>query len=137
MAQAMAFQAAQAADGDIIIQRQVQSRIATRAPLLPDPNPEIVNPGTDARRMAAEMSDADFANVASGAALRGHYVESQITQGLVPNHSGSVLAGPQSGTQTVGGGGGGGGAVSGPAISGTINQSIKQGLGPLNAIGSK
>jgi hypothetical protein len=60
-----------AAGGDIIILREVQPRSATREPLIPDPNPHVVNPKPNAiidralrgMVMPPELSDSDFAAV--------------------------------------------------------------------------
>ena len=58
-------------NGIIIIKRDVQPRNAMIPPLVPDPDPTTVNanPSQHILRQTNELSDGDFANVASGAGI--------------------------------------------------------------------
>lgn len=129
---------AQAADGDILISREVQPRAAVRQELLPDPNPQVVNPdhSTQIRHnigsglSSVEISDRDFANVTSGTSLgRGLQIFNQ------PGEQGP------DGLRGAGGLGisvGAGGARAGGAtarIGGDVNRSVQQGLRPLQNLG--
>lgn len=119
-----------AADGDIIIEREVQARVATRAPLVSDPNPRVVNPGATSRDLAVEMTDGDFASVSTGMALPDRSVQNQVVNN--PAMSGS----PTHPALSAGGAVHTGGSA-GRAISGQVNQSIQQGLRPLLAPGGR
>nr|WP_288357544.1 hypothetical protein [uncultured Pseudomonas sp.] len=116
----------QAADGDVIITRDVQPRVATRAALVPDPNPLSVNPGRSVVDTTAELADGDFANVSSGLALPaqllgnslGHQVQAPLQQsmpGLGASHSGS----------------------GGNGVASQVNRSVQQGLRPLQMLGDR
>jgi hypothetical protein len=117
---------AQAAEGDVIITREVQPRVATRAALVPDPNPLSVNPGRSVIEATAELADGDFANVSSGLALPqqllgnslGHQVQTPL------QHSMPGLGAPH-------GGGGGSGVAT------QVNRSVQQGLRPLQMLGDR
>lgn len=117
-----------AADGEVIISREVQPRIATRAPLVPDPNPVTVNPGRSVVNATAELGDSDFASVSSGLAL---------PQQLLGNSLGAQpLSVPlQQGVPGLGAGHTGGGAGSGVAAQ--VNRSVQQGLRPLQMLGGR
>lgn len=124
------FMTVWAADGDVILERDVQSRVATRAPLMPDPNPRVVNPGAVARDTTLEVTDSDFANVSSGMALPDRTIQNQVVNN--PALSGNLAhqAIPGAGATRSGGG-------SGRSISGQVNPSIQQGLRPLQPLGGR
>ena len=89
-----------------------------------DPYPTSVNANPSAR-INGELSDGDFANVASGAAFRGNANQHMGgMQGLNvvtnPNGMPGMTAGHQGG--------------SGGAISGTINRAMSSGLAPLGRL---
>lgn len=130
---------AQAADGDILISRQVQPRAAARQELMPDPNPQRVNPDHSQQirdtltgaHTAMEISDSDFASVSSGSTLThglhifAHPVERPAgTQ--APGRSAMGVTGTESIGRAVGGVG---------RAGGTINRSVQQGLRPLQNLG--
>ncbi len=116
----------QAADGDVIITREVQPRVATRAALVPDPNPLSVNPGRSVVDATAELGDSDFASVSSGLALPqqllghslGNHVQTPLQQsvpGLGASHSGGA----------------------GSGVAAQVNRSVQQGLRPLQMLGER
>ncbi len=125
-----------AAGGDILLSREVQPRAATREPLVPDPNPRVVNPkpstyvGEDLqmRSVPGELNDGDFAAVTSGARMTQQLL-SPTVQGA---HSAtSRLGNPSSvaGNNPVGHAGGSLGK-----IDSNVNRSIQQGLRPLQIL---
>ncbi|MBM7061995.1 hypothetical protein JQX08_14885 [Pseudomonas sp. UL073] len=138
--------AVQAADGDIVLFREVQPRTATRQPLVPDPNPRVVNPqtmtegpvkqGTQTtnivtRSMGNELSDSDFADVSSGSGLA-------IQRSTAGQAVGSTLLSTpnaQQGMPTSSASHQGGGANN--AIAGQVNRSIQQGMRPLQMLGGQ
>lgn len=89
-----------------------------------DPYPTTVN-ANPSDRVNNELSDGDFASVASGTAFRGN--TSQVMGGMQglnvvtnPNGMPGMTAGHQGG--------------SGGAISGTINRAMSSGLAPLSRL---
>ncbi|WP_157719000.1 hypothetical protein [Geopseudomonas guangdongensis] len=130
LAIAMFAAVAQAADGEVILTRDVQPRIATRPALVPDPNPLTVQMDRSAlvnsSVAAGELSDGDFSQVSSG--------QSVMTRALqLPMHTPGLdgkSAGAAQGMPNIAGGHGG----SGGAISGQINKSLQQGLAPLKML---
>lgn len=127
---AMFAAVARAADGEVILTRDVQPRIATRPALVPDPNPLTVQMDRSAlvnsSVAAGELSDGDFSQVSSG--------QSVMTRALqLPMHTSGLdgkSAGAAQGMPNIAGGHGG----SGGAISGQINKSLQQGLAPLKML---
>lgn len=129
---------AYAAGGDIIISREVQPRVATRQELVPDPNPQLVNPDQSTQirdnlrsgRNAMEVTDSDFANVTTGTSLgRGLQIFTQHgdpTTGAMQSRSGLGITG------SVGGGQAGGSSA---RIGNDVNRSVQQGLRPLQNLG--
>ncbi|MCU1718560.1 hypothetical protein [Pseudomonas sp. 5P_3.1_Bac2] len=122
--------------GDIIISREVQPRTATRAPMVPDPNPLVSNPGAITHRVTTgELSDADFAAVATGAALSNTSAGSVLggastsTEPMQPQHMPGVASDHRAGN------GGSSGASSN--LSGQLNNRIQQGLRPLQQLGGQ
>lgn len=125
----------QGAEGDIILSRQVQPRAAARQELVPDPNPQIVNPRRDVLLERAlesglaptEISDRDFAGIISGSRFSGAL--GVLPAGVSASH-----------TAPTGGGAAGfnparhAGAAAGRA-GGQVNRSIQQGLRPLQILG--
>lgn len=112
-------------DGRILITRDVQPRIAYRAPLVPDPNPVTVNanPSGHVLRATGELSDGDFANISSGSGISG-----LVTQQT--NNLGGMM-GNQTQLPNMAGGRSSGG---GNGISNMVNSSVQQGLGALKVL---
>ncbi|NIE78432.1 hypothetical protein F3J44_17745 [Pantoea sp. Tr-811] len=121
----LATLSAQAADGIIVITRDVQPRIAYRQPLQPDPNPTTVNanPAAQVLKQTNELSDGDFASVSSGAGITS--LITQQTNGIGSNIN------QQSQLPNMAGGRGTGG---GNGISNMVNSSVQRGLAPLQIL---
>ena len=110
-------------NGVIVLQRDVQPHHFGRD-AGKDPNPTTVN-ANPSDRINGELSDGDFANVASGTSFRGGASQNMGgMQGLntVTNPNGM----PGMGSTHQGG--------SGNAISGTINRAMNSGLAPLGRL---
>lgn len=131
---AVAVLPASAADGDIIIGRDVQTRVATRKELVPDPNPQLVNPKPNAAietglrggRLMGELGDSEFAAVSSGTRLTTQLLGGQVPsfdQGSAFNNQHPGMSGHNSvghsGGRTLGG------------VGSQINRSVQVGLRPL------
>lgn len=117
-----------AGDGDVILTRTVQPRVATRAPLVPDPNPVKVNvsPASQIERQTGELSDADFANVSGSLGNQGRMFNldnSGVLNSSQLRHSGTS-SGHRAGTATSG-------------LGGQINRTVQQGLSPLQNLGGR
>jgi hypothetical protein len=116
---------AQADNGIITIKRDVQTRNAVVPPLIPDPHPTTVNanPSQHILNQTNELSDGDFAGVASGAGIS--QMVTQNTNNLGGNISNqsqlSNLPGGRSGN-------------SGSGIANMVNSNVQQGLGALKII---
>lgn len=119
-----------AADGDIILTRDVQPRVATRPPLVPDPNPTSINVSPhqqvnrqtrDIDQLPGEVSDSDFANINSGLSQPNRLLGTDNPQGL----PGAQQHQPGAGAPSHGNG-----ALS-SGIAGQINRTMQQGLRPL------
>lgn len=125
------------ADGDIIILREVQPRSATRPPLVPDPNPHVVNPKPNSvinqglRGMAAptELSDSDFAGVTGGHGIQRQLsnATSHSLQSTSMQHGSGRANLPASPAASHSGAGLGN-------LDGQINRSLQQGLQPLQGL---
>jgi hypothetical protein len=93
-----------------------------------DPYPTTVNANPSERihqaTASTELSDGEFASVASGSSIRNSVTPNTSVQGL------NVVTNPN-GMPGMGAGHGGG---SGGAISGTINRSLSSGLAPLGRL---
>ncbi|WP_347926882.1 hypothetical protein [Pseudomonas helvetica] len=115
-----------AADGIIVIQREVQTRNATRRPMVPDPTPLTVNANPSKQVISAtnELSDSDISGISSGASIAG-----TITQAT------GTLSGNINGQTQLPGLSAGHSAGSGNGIANRIDGTIQQGLGSLNVIG--
>ncbi|MHC8299992.1 hypothetical protein [Pseudomonas sp. ZS1P83] len=115
----------QADNGVIIIKRDVQPRMATRPPVMPDPNPTTANanPSQHILRQTNELSDGDFASVASGAGI-----SRLIAQGS-SNLGGDITNQTQLSNLPAGRSGN-----SGNGIANMVNSNIQQGLGALKVI---
>ncbi|MDE1166555.1 MAG: hypothetical protein PW845_14515 [Pseudomonas sp.] len=114
-----------AGDGVVVIQREVQPRVATRPTMVPDPNPTTVNTNPSAlvtRVTSHELSDGDFAGISSG---------NSITRTIMPDGNLRGLGGAQQQLPGMSAGHGGG---SGNSISNTVNQAVTQGLSPLRML---
>ncbi|EJN40426.1 hypothetical protein D3C76_1102880 [compost metagenome] len=115
----------QAENGIIVITRDVQPRIATRAPLAPDPYPTTANanPSAYVLKQTNELSDGDFANITSGTGI-----SSLITQ-QTNNVGGNISNQTQLPNLAAGRGTG-----SGNGISNMVNSSVQRGLAPLQIL---
>lgn len=126
-----------AANGDIIIQREVQPRSATRPPLVPDPNPHVVNPkpnsvinqGLSGMAAPAELSDSDFAGITGGQGIQRQVSNASTLslQGTHLRHGNGRSSLPDSPAAGHSGGGLGN-------LDGQINRSLQQGLRPLQGL---
>ncbi|MBA6118941.1 hypothetical protein JET76_01475 [Pseudomonas putida] len=115
----------QAENGIIVITRDVQPRIATRAPLAPDPYPTTANanPSAYVLKQTNELSDGDFAGISSGAGI-----SSLITQ-QTNNLGGNINTQTQLPNLAAGRGTG-----SGSGIANMVNSSVQRGLAPLQIL---
>nr|WP_217437553.1 hypothetical protein [Pseudomonas lini] len=115
----------QADNGIIIIKRDVQPRMATRAPVIPDPSPTTANanPSKQVLRQTNELSDGDFANVASGAGI------SRLVTQNTNNLGGNLTSQTQLSNLPAGRSGN-----SGNGIANMVNSNIQQGLGALKVV---
>ncbi|MHA6194810.1 hypothetical protein ACX3YG_10610 [Pseudomonas wadenswilerensis] len=128
----LAAQAQAEGNGVIILNRDVNTRPAVR-PGLPNPNPTTVNANASARIEAQtgnELSDGDFARVASGATI--------VNRVLAPDASGvrgmnNNVPGTLPGMNNLGGANGGGGGA-GAGISNRVGSAISTGLAPLQML---
>ncbi|MHC8366648.1 hypothetical protein ACYZT9_12415 [Pseudomonas sp. ZT5P21] len=115
----------QADNGIIIIKRDVQPRYATNPPVVPDPNPTTVNanPSKYILGQTNELSDGDFANVASGAGITRLVDQGNNTLGGTITHQTQLsnLPAGRSGN-------------SGNGIANMVNSNVQQGLGALKII---
>lgn len=127
----LAAQAQAEGNGTIVLTRDVQVRHATRMSH-PDPYPATVNVNASSRILSQtnnELSDGDFAGIASGAT---------VTRLLVPDAGGGVRGLNAVPTSLPGvGGGSSTGSASGGGIANTVNQSVQRGLAPLQMLGGK
>lgn len=115
-----------AGDGTIVIQREVQPRVAVRPTMVPDPNPVSVNPNVSAQvnrqLRGLELDDGDFAHITSGNRLGG----SALAEGQLPGIDSSASHGAR-----LPGLSSGKGASGGNNISSQVNRSVQRGLAPL------
>ncbi|KPN90762.1 hypothetical protein [Pseudomonas nunensis] len=115
----------QADNGIITIKRDVQTRNATIPPLIPDPHPTTVNanPSKQILTQTNELSDGDFAGVASGAGI-----SNLVTQNT--NNLGGNISNQQQLSNLPAGRSGN----SGSGIANMVNSNVQQGLGALKII---
>ena len=115
----------QADNGIIIIKRDVQPRMATRAPVIPDPSPTTVNanPSKQILSQTNELSDGDFAGVASGAGI------SRLVTQNTNNLGGNISTQTQLSNLPAGRSGN-----SGSGIANMVNSSIQQGMGAMKIL---
>lgn len=115
----------QADNGIITIKRDVQPRNATVPPLIPDPSPTTVNanPSKQILSQTNELSDGDFANVASGAGI------SRLVTQNTNNLGGNISTQSQLSNLPAGRSGN-----SGSGIANMVNSNVQQGLGALKII---
>ncbi|MHC8344048.1 hypothetical protein [Pseudomonas sp. RT6P73] len=115
----------QAENGIILIKRDVQPRNATIPPLIPDPNPTTVNanPSKQILSQTNELSDGDFAGVASGAGI------SRLVTQNTNNLGGNISNQTQLSNLPAGRSGN-----SGSGIANMVNSNVQQGLGALRII---
>ena len=116
---------ANAGDGTIVLQRDVQPRVATRPTMVPDPNPITVNPNISAqvRQQTGELSDSEFASVTSGSSLQQRIVPNGTLVGMDKGSNQSLQSNP------LGSNGGAGGG-----IANSVNRTVQQGLSPLRML---
>lgn len=112
-------------NGIITIKRDVQVRNAVTPPLIPDPSPTTVNANPSKQILAQtnELSDGDFANVASGASI-----SRMVVQGT-DNLGGNITNQTQLSNLPAGRSGNGG-----SGIANMVNSNVQQGLGALKLI---
>ncbi|WP_422419213.1 hypothetical protein [Pseudomonas sp. GZD-222] len=115
----------QAENGIIIITRDVQTRNAIRAPLVPDPYPTTVNanPSAHILKQTNELSDGDFAGISSGAGISS--LVTQQTNNLGGNINTQTQLPNLAGGRSTG---------SGNGISNMVNSSVQKGLAPLQIL---
>lgn len=115
----------QADNGIIVIKRDVQVRNATSAALAPDPNPTTANANPSKQILAQtnELSDGDFAGVASGAGI------SRLVTQNTNNLGGNISTQTQLSNLPAGRSGN-----SGSGIANMVNSNVQQGLGALRII---
>ncbi|MHC8339485.1 hypothetical protein [Pseudomonas sp. HLT2-19-2] len=115
----------QADNGIIVIKRDVQTRNAVQPPVAPDPNPTTANanPSKHILSQTNELSDGDFANVASGAGI-----SRLVAQGS-NNLGGNITNQTQLSNLPAGRSGN-----SGNGIASMVNSNIQQGLGALKVV---
>jgi hypothetical protein len=99
--------------------------MATRAPVMPDPSPTTANanPSKQVLRQTNELSDGDFANVASGAGI------SRLVTQNTNNLGGNLTNQTQLSNLPAGRSGN-----SGNGIANMVNSNIQQGLGALRVV---
>jgi len=126
---ALPLPALAAGNGVIVINRDVQARPAIRRTGAPDPYPTTVNTNPSQRVLAQtnELSDGDFASVASG---------STVNRVFTPDTNGNLrgMNSVQGQLPGVGGGSGAGAAGTGGGVANTVNQSVQRGLAPLQIL---
>ena len=112
-------------NGIIVITRDVQPRMAIRAPMALDPNPTTANanPSAYVIKQTNELSDGDFASITSGTGI-----SSLITQ-QTNNLGGPIGNQTQLANQAAGRGTG-----SGNGIANMVNSSVQRGLAPLQIL---
>ncbi len=112
-------------NGIIIIKRDVQPRMATRAPMIPDPSPTTANanPSKEILAQTSELSDGDFAGVASGAGI------SRLITQNTNNLGGNISNQTQLSNLPAGRSGN-----AGNGIANMVNSSVQQGLGAMKVI---
>jgi len=126
-------------NGEIIIQRTVQPRVATRPTMTPDPNPLTVNPNVGPQVTgtlngslgASELGDADFASVTSGSSINGFILPGGNLPGFAAQQG--MINNTLSGSAATHGGGSG--PTSGAGISNQVNNALRSGLAPLQMLG--
>ncbi|MEE1924397.1 hypothetical protein V0R50_22735 [Pseudomonas sp. 148P] len=129
-ASVFAAQAQAEGNGVIVLNRDVKTRPAIRSDR-PDPDPTTVNTNASARVLSQtnELSDGDFAGVASG---------SSVGRIMIPNASGArvVNSVPSTlpGMGSLGAASGGGGAGAGAGISNRVGAAVGAGLAPLQML---
>lgn len=119
-----------AGDGSIVIQRELQPRVAFRQTMVPDPNPVAVNPNVssqvNAQLRGLELSDGDFAHIVSGQRLGNGNLADGDLPGLdsISSSKGARLPGISAGRA----------GSSGNGISSQVNRSVQRGLAPLQKL---
>ncbi|MGH8381893.1 hypothetical protein [Pseudomonas sp.] len=112
-------------NGLVVITRDVQTRNAVRAPLVPDPNPVTVNtnPSAQILKQTNELNDGDFASISSGAGITS--LITQQTNNLGGNINNQSQLPNLAGGRSTG---------SGNGISNMVNSSVQKGLAPLQIL---
>ncbi len=116
-------------EGEITISRDVQPRVATRAPLMVDPNPRTSSPGAITYEATDELSDSDFAAITTGTAMSG-----LLSSGAHSSNPSSVDRLPQQHLPGMGATHRAGGQGS---VGSQVNRSVQQGLRPLQSLGGR
>lgn len=115
-----------AGEGEIVIRRDVQPRVATRPSLAPDPDPLSVNansaPHGERALSAYELGDGDFASVTSGIGLAPQ--AALLHSAPVLDHTGAARGLPGMAAARSGGSG----------IAGQVNRTLQRGLAPLHKL---
>lgn len=113
-----------AGDGSIVIQRELQPRVAFRQTMVPDPNPVAVNPNVSSQvnrqLRGLELSDGDFAHVTTGQVL-GNSRPLDGDPHSMPSPPNARLTALSAGKA----------GASGNGISAQVNRSVQRGLAPL------
>ena len=122
----IAGEAFAAGDGRIVIQRELQPRVAFRQTMVPDPNPVAVNPNVSSQVnhlvRGLELTDGEFAQVVSGQ----HGLHGNLAAGDLPG-----LGSVQSPNARLPGLASGRAGAAGGGIAGQVNRSVQRGLSPL------
>lgn len=117
-----------AGNGVVVLTRDVQPRQADRRTGTPDPYPTTVNTNPSARVQAQtnELSDGDFAQVASG---------TRVSRELLPDNGNNLrgLGGHSSPLPGMASGSSAGASATG-SLAGTVNQNVQRGLAPLQIL---
>lgn len=126
----IAVEAFATGDGSIVIQRELQPRVAFRQTMVPDPHPVAVNPNVSAQvshqLRGMELSDGDFAHVVSGQRLGNANLADGDLPGLdgISSSQGARLPGISAGRA----------GSAGNRISSQVNRSVQRGLAPLQKL---
>ncbi|MCY1282740.1 hypothetical protein D9M68_255910 [compost metagenome] len=135
LALALPVSPAHGEDGNIVISRTLQPRVATRPTMVPDPHPMQVNANTAPQVSQVlldtgvrELQDDDFARITSGSA-----VQPAVAGGLDGVHN-RISEGANT-TANLGGNIAGHGGGLGGRIANSVDNSLQRGLAPLQVLG--
>ena len=119
---------AQAEEGEIVISRQVQPRVASVPSLVPDPAPRVVNPGSAALGAGTELNDGDFSRISSGRTITERTINDHVINGaisILPSHTLQRSTVSSSSVSRQG------------DIATQVSRSVQQGLRPLHILGGR